>query len=241
MTLKGICRAFVPSLLVSSQMVWPNCLLSLAESSTGTQPALLKIESTEKNSTAKPPSEKASAKTSPGDKQIEKTVSAGNAKSVQREAKSKDAARPSKRSKDKGSELIPPPPAFQPSYLIGPGSQGLPLQLDFMSKEMMLARLKSLGKQLTEAKSELDDKIAQMKERKEKYERFGSLYKEGVVSRHELEAAGKEAEEAGKDVEHAQAGVSELESEKTALQDRLKPQAKKLRQSKKVHSEKKHK
>jgi len=134
------------------------------------------------------------------------------------------------------SGLIPPPPAFQPSYLINPSGLGSPFQPEFMTKEMALQRLKDVDKQVADAKSELEDKTAKVKDMKEKSERFASLYTEGVVSRHELEAAGKEAEEAQKELDQFKASVAELESEKKALNDRVKPAAKKNLQASKTSS-----
>jgi hypothetical protein len=117
-------------------------------------------------------------------------------------------------------QFVPPPPPIQPVYLGVPGIGG---QLDFISKDMMSHRLIDLQKALPDYEQELADKIQQMKDKQDKVERFGSLYKEGVVSRNELEAAEKDAQAAVKEVSRFRANFSDLEEERTALSERLKP------------------
>jgi len=151
-----------------------------------------------------------------------------NAKSPKTTAK--DTGHLSKSHVSKGDQFVPPPPAIQPSYLLNPDLGALPFQFDLMSKEAVSQRLKDINKQLADAKSQLADKIAQMKEKKEKFARFGPLYDEGVVSRHELEAAGKEASEAEKDLDKFKGDLAQLESESTLLSQRLKPAKKSTKQ-----------
>lgn len=138
-----------------------------------------------------------------------------------------------KTSQNEGGGLIPPPPAYQPSYLIGPGNSLGAFQPEFMTKEMAQQRLKDLEKQVIDSKSELEDKTAKVQEMKERSERFASLYTEGVVSRHEFEAAGKEADEAQKQLEQYKSNLAELEREQKALNEKVKPAAKKNLQASK--------
>ncbi|PWT95788.1 MAG: hypothetical protein C5B53_10905 [Candidatus Melainabacteria bacterium] len=188
-----------------------------------------KSGATDKKSEAVKPSDKSTGGKQAGDK---KTV-ATDANSSTSESK-KNHSHSAKSHSNESGGLIPPPPAFQPSYLINPGSGiGGIFQPEFMTKEMALQRLKDVEKQFVDAKSELDDKTAKAKDMKDRSERFASLYTEGVVSRHECEAAAKEAEEAQKDLEQFKSSVAELESEKKALNDRVKPAAKKNLQASK--------
>jgi hypothetical protein len=198
--------------------------------------AAVKPEAEKKSSTTekKAEAEKPSGKNSAGKQEVK--GAATDTASSSSEAKKKQAHEGKTHSNASGG-LIPPPPAFQPSYLIGPGT-GIDgsFQPEFMTKEMALQRLKDVDKQVADAKKELEDKTAKVNEMKDRSERFASLYTEGVVSRHEFEAAGKEAEEAQKELEQFKANVAELESEKKVLNDRLKPAAKKNLQASKSPS-----
>jgi len=113
--------------------------------------------------------------------------------------------------------LVPPPPASQPSFLLAPTTGTAPWPLNFMNNQAVFFSPADLQKQLAEARVQLNEKIQQMKEKKDKYERFGSLYQEGVISRHELEDAQKEAQEAEAETGRFKANVAFLEEESKTL------------------------
>jgi DNA repair exonuclease SbcCD ATPase subunit len=196
------------------------------------QPALSKPAAN--NASGKPEESNAAQKTSGALRRQKEKEGANNNDSGVPMSKKKQVPHPSQVHASGGDGLIPPPPAFQPSYLLNPsGGLGMPIQIEYMTKEMMLQRLKDVQQQYSDAKTQLEDKTAQMKEKKEKAERFASLYEEGVVSRHELEAASKEAEEAQTEIKRFQANLADLESQKTALNGRLKPDGGKVSQTSK--------
>jgi hypothetical protein len=122
--------------------------------------------------------------------------------------------------------LVPPPPPNEPSELLPLGSHNLPFEYAFMSKGLLSDRLEDLTKQMAEAKHDLEEKIVQEQANKEKAERFRELYKEGVVSRRELEEAEKEALNSERDIQKYKASISELESRSAMISQRLKPSAK---------------
>src|SRR5262249_9940841 len=135
---------------------------------TASKPVLSK--SAAKDSVAKPEASNAADKDSlaPQGKANGKTNSSGSAVS-----KKKQANHAAQVHASGGDGLIPPPPAFQPSYLLNPsGGMGVPFQVEYMTKEMMQQRLKDVQQQFGDAKSQLEDMTAQLKEKKERAERF---------------------------------------------------------------------
>lgn len=98
--------------------------------------------------------------------------------------------------------------------------------------------MNDVEKELAVAKGKLAEAEQLAKESKEKAERFAPLFTEGVVSRHELEAAVKESSETSQQSEQASADVRELEQERQALSDRLKPPKDAREKSNKSHSKK---
>jgi hypothetical protein len=94
--------------------------------------------------------------------------------------------------------MVPPPPPE--TAFIGVGSDGrllstLGVPLDYMSKTDLLTmqdRLKTNEAQLSKEANERADTLKQKRERAEQFE---DLFKEGVVSKRELESARKELAE----------------------------------------------
>jgi multidrug resistance efflux pump len=110
--------------------------------------------------------------------------------------------------------------------LLSPDGHNSPFEYAFMNKGLLSDRRDYLVKQLAEAKHELEEKIAQGQVLKEKSERFQDLYKEGVVSRRELEEAEKEAVNSERDIQRYKANISELESRTAMIKQKLEPSAK---------------
>lgn len=119
--------------------------------------------------------------------------------------------------------LVPPPPPDEPALLVAPGSHDLPFAYEYMNKDLLSARLKDLQKQLGEARQELEDKITQAQDNKEKSVRFSELYNEGVVSRRELEESEKAAADSQREVEKFKASVTELEIRSAIINQKLQP------------------
>lgn len=94
--------------------------------------------------------------------------------------------------------LVPPPPPTTPSILAGPdelaGAYGPMMPIDFMSTADLKKRQKDLESELADSQKELKDKEDSHDSVKEKATQFQELYKEGVISRRELETAQKEAD-----------------------------------------------
>jgi hypothetical protein len=125
--------------------------------------------------------------------------------------------------------FIPPPPPVQPSILMdgGMGAPGImPFTVDYMNKDELLQKQKDLELQLSDAKGQLKDSEEAGSEKKTRAERFDPLYKEGVVSRHELEAAQKEAADVDKEVERAKNRVIDLQNQSASVERKLKEIAK---------------
>ena len=125
--------------------------------------------------------------------------------------------------------FIPPPPPVQPSILMngGIGEPGTnPFTVDYMNKDELLQKQKDLELQLSDAKAQLKDTEEAGAEKKTRAERFDPLYKEGVVSRHELEAAQKEAADVDKEVERAKNRVTDLQNQSASVERKLKEIAK---------------
>jgi hypothetical protein len=237
MNYSGLCRASLVSLLVLGQFAGANLVISAPGQNSAAQKPLLKID---KDAPGQVAAQKATDQEAGKSKPLEKSASPNNHNSLPSEAKNKPIGHPGKTHAGRTAELVPPPPAFQPSFLLNSGGIGMPMQVEYMSKEAAAQRFKDIQKQITDAKSDMEDKQAQLKEKKERSERFASLYTEGVVSRHELEAAAKEAGEYEKEVKRFQDNLAELESEKSALSDRIKPTNKQASQVKRAQNYRRH-
>jgi hypothetical protein len=118
-------------------------------------------------------------------------------------------------------QLIPPPPAVQPSLFFVPEFGATPFLYDVMSKPELLAKKKELDQQAKDLQDALKDQRDRAGEAKERAERFKPLFTEGVVSRHELEAAAKEAVEADHELERATRRVNELAGLQKSIDLRL--------------------
>jgi hypothetical protein len=124
-------------------------------------------------------------------------------------------------------QLIPPPPPVQPSLLMGPEFGGIPFMFDGMNKDELGVKAKDLGQQLKDMQDVLKEKQDHAQELKDKAARFKPLFEEGVVSRHELEAAEKEAVDADREVDRINRRLSEFQTQKQTVDSRLKDLSKK--------------
>jgi hypothetical protein len=119
-------------------------------------------------------------------------------------------------------QLIPPPPPVQPSLLLGPDfAGGMPFGFDGMNKDEVAKKAKELGQQLKDMQDVLKEKQDLVQEAKDKAARFKPLFEEGVVSRHELEAAEKEAVDADRELDRINRRVSEFQVQKQSVDSRL--------------------
>ncbi len=148
---------------------------------------------TEKPAPAKAPAQATAAKT-PGKEKPAQT-------------KSKSASRP------RTTMLVPPPPPMTPSILVDPGMQavlGMTMPVEMLGKETLKEREKEVAIQHKDAALELEAKQRKLKDKEDRAVNFEELYKEGVVSRRELEAAQAEAKEFVVDVERLAVKEREL-------------------------------
>lgn len=115
--------------------------------------------------------------------------------------------------------LVPPPPPIAP---IGMDTLGMFAQpVDYLSMKELEARKKELASRLNELSSIVGDGERQIRERKEHAELFESLYKEGVVSRKELEGAKREAGEIDRDLRFKQDEFESVKASMRAVNNRL--------------------
>lgn len=123
------------------------------------------------------------------------------------QTKSKSTPRP------RTTMLVPPPPPMTPSILVDPGMQavlGMTMPVEMLGKETLKEREKEIAIQHKDAALELEAKQRKLKDKEDRAVTFEELYKEGVVSRRELEAAQAEAKEFVVDVERLATKEHEL-------------------------------
>ncbi|MDX1989401.1 MAG: hypothetical protein SFV17_22125 [Candidatus Obscuribacter sp.] len=121
--------------------------------------------------------------------------------------KGKSASRP------RTTMLVPPPPPMTPSLLVDPSMQavlGMTMPVEMLGKETLKEREKEVAIQHKDAALELEAKQRKLKDKEDRAVSFEELYKEGVVSRRELEAAQAEAKEYVVDVERLAVKEHEL-------------------------------
>jgi hypothetical protein len=149
---------------------------------------------------------------------------AGETKATPKAASKSSAASNSGRKHSANrDQLIPPPPPVQPSLMIGPDfAGGGSFIFDGMNKEELGSKAKDLGQQLKDMQDVLKEKQDRVQDAKDKAARFKPLFEEGVVSRHELESAEKEAVDAERELDRINRRVSEFETQKQTVESRLK-------------------
>lgn len=120
---------------------------------------------------------------------------------------------------------MPPPPPTVPTML-GSSSDfgiygGMPIEL--LSKEALKDRVKEISIQYKDACRELEDHNQQKEEKLQRAQEFEGLYKEGVVSRRELEASQREAAAVNSDIDRLNFKVNELKGLLDRINRRLTP------------------
>lgn len=107
--------------------------------------------------------------------------------------------------------LVPPPPPLVPSGGQIPYVLGAPIS--FQSEAELKKTVVDLQTQLSAAKESLDKKTASANEKQERAKLFDELYKEGVVSRRELEGAQRDAEESQADLKLVQTEANSIQTD----------------------------
>jgi len=125
------------------------------------------------------------------------------------------------------AHFVPPPPPVTPT-MMGDGSEyaffsGLPVEM--MSKEALKDRVKEISIQYKDACRELEDHTTAKQEKIQRAQDFAGLYKEGVVSRRELETSQREASEVNSDIDRLTFKVKELKGLLDRINKRLAPTA----------------
>lgn len=118
------------------------------------------------------------------------------------------------------ARLIPPPPPTIPVT----GQYG-PIggyDIEFMSLPDLKSRQAELGDDIKQARRQNEDQQARCKEQSKKALLFVDLFKEGVVSRRELETTQDEARRLEQDSQDSQRKLANLEAEMKRLETRLK-------------------
>jgi hypothetical protein len=138
-----------------------------------------------------------------------KTVTGGSARKAQPPSAQK-----------RGVVLVPPPPPAIPA-----GGQltflaGTPV--DFLSESDLKRHKVQLDVNLARARQQADEQERLLKEKVQRAELFESLYKEGVVSRRELENSQREVGRTQGDLTDARLKVTDLERDMQRIDARLK-------------------
>ncbi len=119
--------------------------------------------------------------------------------------------------------LVPPPP---PEIPLSPSLSHLTVMrgvtLEYLSCAEVQQMLSKIEKSLEKAHKDLASLDASVSEKKERIDQFSSLFKEGVVSRRELEAAKKEFADAQDEATESRERLAELEKDLSACEVRLK-------------------
>src|SRR5208283_700888 len=123
----------------------------------------------------------------------------------------------------RGAHFVPPPPPNTPTTM-GDATDfgfygGMPIEM--LSKEALKDRAKEISIQYKDACRELEDHSSQKDEKIQRAAEFEGLYKEGVVSRRELEASQKEASEINSDLDRLTFKVKELKGVLDRVNKRL--------------------
>jgi len=113
--------------------------------------------------------------------------------------------------------LVPPPPPTQPSLLDWSGFGDIPDSLSYLNVNELNAKLEHIRRSINKAEFKAKDNEANLAESKEKAVRFESLYKEGVISRKELESVHNEADAMQTLIEEDKSHIADLEIQETAI------------------------
>lgn len=132
----------------------------------------------------------------------------------------KKASKPKPRPK---AGFVPPPPPDTPAFLIDSANSGMfGMPVEFLGKEALKEREKELSIQYKDAQAEYDQARSQTDDKVKRAANFEELYKEGVVSRRELEIAQREARDVDRDIARLATKSSELKGLLERVQKRLK-------------------
>jgi len=139
------------------------------------------------------------------------------------ETSKKKVAKTRTPSAPRGSHFVPPPPPVVPTMLGGDFGVYSGLPIEMLSRDALKDRVKEISMQYKDACRELEDHTSQKNEKIARAQEFEGLYKEGVVSRRELEASQKEASEVNSDIDRLTFKVSELKGLLERINKRLTP------------------
>jgi len=132
--------------------------------------------------------------------------------------------------------MVPPPPPVIPvggQFVYMPG-----LPPSSMSESELKSRFKELNDEVAKAQKELDDTKNRTEEKRQRGDLFVNLYKEGVISRRELETAQAESDSALQQVNASSQKLKEIQTELNQVQSALQKREK-SRQPKKNKLDKK--
>lgn len=116
--------------------------------------------------------------------------------------------------------LVPPPPPAIPSSGQLTFLSGTPVE--FLSESDLKRHKEQLDVNLSRARRQACEQERLLKEKVQRAELFASLYKEGVVSRRELENSQKEVGRSEGDLTDARLKVTDLERDMQRIDERLK-------------------
>ncbi|MBI4533114.1 MAG: hypothetical protein HY711_04130 [Candidatus Melainabacteria bacterium] len=114
--------------------------------------------------------------------------------------------------------LVPPPPPTTPVAATLSWSE----TLEMLSEQDLRTHKQALELQLSNQRISLEQKTANLKEKRQRSELFSSLYKEGVVSRKEYESSCHESLDAETPVKETLEKISEQEQRIARIDQRLK-------------------
>ena len=100
------------------------------------------------------------------------------------------------------------------------------LNVDFMSVNELKKKQKEIEQELSDARLEFKRSQESANEKKAKLVQFEELFKEGVISKSELEAAHKESDGSDLPIRTAKSHVDDLQSTLDCILKRLKLQGK---------------
>ncbi|HEY9867852.1 MAG TPA: hypothetical protein V6D08_01485 [Candidatus Obscuribacterales bacterium] len=120
----------------------------------------------------------------------------------------------------RGVVLVPPPPPAIPAGGQLTFLSGTPVE--FLSESDLKRHKEQLDLNLSRARQQADEQERLLKEKVQRAELFASLYKEGVVSRRELENSQREVGRSEGDLTDARLKVTDLERDMQRIDERLK-------------------
>jgi len=135
-------------------------------------------------------------------------------------AKAPVQKKPARRRAASARVFVPPPPPTVPVTTPLTFMSGMPIEL--LSEQDLIRQRQQTDEQLRKARVAARQNEQWGGEKKERAELFVSLYKEGVVSRRELEGAQREASQAEIDLTDARLKMTDLERDMKKIDSRLK-------------------